>query len=371
METRELGYLLALMRFPKFGPVRLAKMRGFFVSTEAAFRANADELRNAELDPKTIEQFISIREKLSPEKELELLVRSGAKVVPFTDPEYPELLKEIYDPPAALFVRGKLPRQNSVKLSVVGSRKVSSYGIRVIENLIEPIANAGVTIVSGLALGSDALAHRATLKVRGTTVAILGSGVNNENIFPSENRRLAFEIIENGSAVISEFPIGAPPLKQNFPIRNRVIAGLAHGTLIIEAAKTSGSLITARAALEAGREVFAVPGPIDSLTSEGTNQLLKSGAHVATEANDILSILGLATSNERPTAEPVVRSQRQHLPGSAAEAELLKILSNEPIHIDDLARALNKNISEISHVLTLMEMKGSARHLGSLYYTIG
>jgi DNA processing protein len=371
MDHRELGYLLALIRFPKFGPIRLAKLRGFFDSMETAFRASASELAKAGIDPKIAEQFLAIRDKLSPERELELLERAGAIAVPFTDPNYPELLKEIYDPPAVLFVRGQLPRQNSVKLSVVGSRKISAYGVRAIEKLVEPVASAGVVIVSGLAIGADATAHQATLKVRGATIAVLGSGVNDANIFPNENRRLAQEIIENNGTIVSEFPIGTTPLKQNFPIRNRIIAGISHGTLVIEAAKTSGSLITARAALEAGREVFAVPGPIDSPTSEGANQLIKTGAYPTTSFNDILSVLGLTNLSPSPPGRGVGGEGGKIIPGSQAEADILKILSTNPIHIDDIARALQKNISEISHALTLMEMKGSARHLGNLYYTVG
>ena len=379
MTEKDLGFLLALIRFPKFGPIRLAKMRGFFDSMEAAFLAGRNDLLAAKLEPKVVEEFLAVRAKLSPEEELEKLRQSGAVAIPFTEPEYPPLLKKIYDPPAVLFVRGQLPSSELLSLAVVGSRKITDYGTRIIESIVEPIAASNVVIVSGLAYGVDKLAHEAALKVGGKTIAVLGSGVDNDNIFPTDNRELAHRIIESGNAVVSEFPIGSSPLKQNFPIRNRVIAGLAHGTLIVEAAKTSGSLITARAALEAGREVFAVPGQINSEGSEGTNQLLKSGAHVVTEANDILSVLGLTaradvdlnTKTPRSISPIIKVIKTPPIPGSQAEAEILKLLGNEPIHADDLARNTGKKISEISHLLTLMEMKGSARHVGGLYYTIG
>ncbi|MFH1253408.1 MAG: DNA-processing protein DprA, partial [Candidatus Uhrbacteria bacterium] len=389
-------FLLALVRFPKFGPIRLAKLRGFFDSMEAAFNADRNQLLAAKIEPRVTESFLEARNKLSPEKELLFLEKSGATAISFTDPNYPALLKTIYDPPAVLFVRGRLPESERLMLAVVGSRKPTNYGARVVSNLVEPMAASNVVIVSGLAYGIDTLVHEATLKVSGTTIAVLGAGVDEASIFPAANRGLAQKIITNGGAIISEFPLGTTPMKQNFPIRNRVIAGLCHGTLIIEAAKTSGSLITARAALEAGREVFAVPGPIGSENSEGTNQLLKTGAHVVTEAEDILSALGLATihTTKPPlSSDNVLRSSAKEegggglvvrckpnevrvtkispIPGSPEEAEILKLLSTEPIHIDDLARATNKKISEISHVLTLMEMKGSARHVGGLYYTIG
>jgi len=370
MEKSELGFLLALLRFPKFGPVRLAKLRGFFSSMEATFKADSGQLIMSGLEPKIVEQFIANRNVLSPEKELALLEKHRIKAITFSDDNYPALLKKIYDPPAVLFVRGQLPEADSLMLAVVGSRKESNYGARAVKNLIEPLAASKIVIVSGLAYGIDALAHQAALNVGGKTLAVLGSSVDDENIFPIENRRLAFEIIKASGAIVSEFPVGSPIMKQNFPIRNRVIAGLCHGTLVIEAAKTSGALITARAALEDGREVFAVPGPIDSENSEGTNQIIKTGAHVVTEPNDILSVLNLSTYTSVFTSpSPPGRGVRGE-GGSPEETELLSLLSNEPIHIDDLVRTTGKKISEISHVLTLMEMKGSARHIGGLYYTL-
>lgn len=383
----DLGYLLALVRFPKFGPVRLAKLRGFFDSMEAAFKAGRSQLLAAEIEPRVVDLFLENRHRLLPEKELFLLEKSGAVAVPFNDPGYPSLLKNIYDPPAILFVRGQLPKTERLTLAIVGSRKPTNYGRRAVSTLVEPLADSGVVIVSGLAYGIDTLVHEATLRASGTTLAILGAGVDDENIFPATNRGLAKKIIENNGAIISEFPIGTTPMKQNFPIRNRVIAGLCHGTLIVEAAKTSGSLITARAALEDGRELFAVPGPIDCESSEGTNQLIKTGAHVVTEPEDVLSILGMTLNLPSPPGRGVGGEgvhgkgaegegmQRRGVeadivPGSPAEAEILKLLSTEPIHIDDLARATNKKIPEISHVLTLMEMKGSTRHVGGLFYTL-
>lgn len=363
MTERELGFLLALLRFPKFGPIRLAKLRGFFPSMETAFSAESEALLAAGLEANVVEQFLAGRGRLSPEKELMLLEQSGAEVIPVTDPRYPPLLKEIYDPPAALFVRGSWPAVALPFLSVVGSRQATAYAERASEMIVGPLARAGLVIVSGLALGADSLAHQAALAAGGRTIAVLGSGVNDQHIFPSSNRWLAREIMENRGAIISEYPPGTEPQKINFPIRNRIIAGISRGTLVVEAGIKSGALITARAALENGRELFAVPGPFHSPLSQGTNNLIKAGAHPVSEAADVLSVLNMKNAaSGLPAQKPEA--------DSAEEAEILNLLGNEPIHIDDLARVTGKNISEISHLLTLMEMKGTARHAGNLFYTI-
>lgn len=363
MESKELGCLLALIRFPKFGAVRLAKLRGFFPSMVSAFAAERGELLAAGLDANTIEQFLSVRPRLSPEKELFLINKHKTRVLLREDWDYPPLLREIHDPPAALFVRGTWPAETQLCLSVVGSRQATSYAERACETIVKPLAQTGLAIVSGLALGADALAHQAALAADGKTIAVLGAGVDNDHIFPSSNRWLAQKIMAENGAIISEYPLESEPQKINFPIRNRIIAGMTVGTLVIEAGVKSGALITARAALENGRELFAVPGPFHSPLSEGTNNLIKTGAHPVTAADDVLFALGLRSSkktlsDERPEAN------------SPAEAELLHFLNAQPIHIDDLARATNKNISEISHLLTLMEMRGTARHAGNLFYTI-
>ncbi len=277
------------------------------------------------------------------------------------DPRYPLLLKQIYDPPGELHVRGKLPPSDALALAVVGSRKPTPYGDQVVRDLVEPIARQGIVIVSGLAYGIDALAHEASCRVGGVTVAVLGSGVDPKSIFPSGNRALAERIIAAGGAVISEFPDGTPPLKHHFPIRNRVIAGISKGTLVIEAAAKSGSLITARSALENGRDVFAVPGTIHSQMSEGPNNLIKMGARVVTSPEDILSVFG------QEVREPATI----HEPGSPSEATVLAILTRKPLHIDDIIRASGLDPSQTSSTLTLMEMKGSARHVGGMYYVRG
>jgi len=283
------------------------------------------------------------------------------EVITRDDPRYPILLKQIYDPPRELRVRGRLPPSDALSLAVVGSRKPTPYGERVVRDLVEPITRSGIVIVSGLAYGIDAAAHEAACRVGGTTVAVLGSGVDTKSIFPAGNRALAERIIDAGGAVISEFPDGTPPLKHHFPIRNRVIAGIAKGTLVVEAAAKSGSLITARSALENGREVFAVPGAIHSEMSEGPNNLIKMGARAITSPEDILSVFG----------QEVKKTTTHHEPGSPNEATILAVLTIEPLHIDDIIRASGLDSSQTSSTLTLMEMKGSARHVGGMYFVRG
>lgn len=360
---QELGCLLALLRFPKFGPIRLAKLRGFFPSMEMAFTADRDELLAAGIDVETAEQFLSARPKLSPERELFLIDKHKTKVILRGDADYPPLLKEIHDPPGALFIRGTWPAVNLPSLSVVGTRQATPYAERACETIVKPLARAGLVIVSGLALGADALAHAATLAAGGQTIAVLGAGVDDNHIFPSFNRRLAHAIMENRGAIISEYPPETEPQKINFPIRNRIIAGMSRGTMVVEAGIKSGALITARAALENGRELFAVPGPFHSPFSEGANNLIKNGAHPVTSADDVLFALGLRPAET--SADKKIEAS------SPAEAKIIELLSAQPIHVDDLARATGKNISEISHLLTLMEMRGTARHVGNLYYTVG
>lgn len=356
----DLPYWLALTRFPKFGPVRIKKLRDKFPSMKEAFFASTHELSQAGIDNNLANQFVAERAYIDPEKEAGLLDFHGIKAVTIAEWDYPEALKEIHDPPAVLFYRGKIP-QATKSIAVVGSRKCTHYGQQIVKDLVEPLAANGVNIVSGLALGIDALAHQAALEVGGQTVAVLGSGLDEANIYPTRNRYIAKQIYAGQGAVISEFPIGTHPLAQNFPQRNRIIAGLSQGTLIIEAAAKSGSLITARLAMESGRDVFAVPGPINSPLSEGPNNLIKMGAIPVTGVEDILNHLGLVKAEIKTDYQP----------GSAQETKIYELLTQEPKQVDDIIRETKMATQEVTGTLTLMEMKGSARHLGGQYYVRG
>jgi DNA processing protein len=264
------------------GPISFQKLLEKFSSLEEAWQSNLEGILNR--------QVIAKRTRINPEKEYEKLAKRGIKVLTIKDKTYPKLLKEIYAPPALLYIQGKL---SEPCLGIVGSRELSPYGFKTAPKLSFELARKGLTIVSGLAKGIDTLAHQSALKARGKTIAVLGSGL--DIIYPKDNQKLSKEIIQTG-AVISEFPLGTPPKRQNFPQRNRIVSGLSRGVLIIEAGERSGSLITARQALEQNRDVFAVPGPINSLTSAGTNGLIKLGAKPVTEVNDILEELSTLTN---------------------------------------------------------------------------
>ncbi len=352
-------YWVALTAFRPFGAVRLAKLMNGFGTMEQAFHADRISLERAGIEPELASRFLQERMHIDPQALFQQLEKHDIQVVTLKEAAYPPLLKEIYDPPAVLFVRGTLPDPGKKYLAVVGSRKASTYGQRVTEDLIVPIARAGVVIVSGLAYGIDASAHDATLRAQGCTLAVVGCGVDQDSIYPSHHRALASDIISSGGALISEFPPGTPPLKQHFPIRNRIIAGLCHGTLVIEATLKSGSLITARSAIENNREVYAVPGSIYSPLSEGPNNLIKTGAIPVTSAQDVFGIQDVSSTPSQPAYQPT----------NEKEAAIFSHLFSQPIHLDELVRSTGLPTPLVMSTLTLMEIKGVVRHEGGYFYT--
>lgn len=357
MNETDRTYWVALAEFRLFGSIRLSRLACRFPTMERAFEAGAVELVEAGIEPEIANRFLQERIHIDPEELYRELEIHGVRLVTIKDDIYPPLLKQIYDPPAVLFVRGVLPDPNRKHLAVVGSRKASKYGLRVTDELIEPVARAGVVIVSGLAFGIDAAAHDAALRGDGTTIAVLGSGVDSDSIYPSRNRALASRILAQGGALISEFPLHTAPLKQNFPFRNRIIAGLCHGTLVVEAGIKSGSLITTRSAMDSNRDVYAVPGSIHSLLSEGPHELIKNGATPVTKPEDIFGI--------EPMPEPVNAYQ----PNNEEEALVWTRLSRTPLHVDELIRSTQLPTPKLLSTLTLMEMKGGIRHEGGQFYT--
>ncbi len=340
----------------------MRRLREAFPSLEIAWKADAATLGRAGLEENLAQEFVEFRSTLDVETEWEAIGKEKINVITIDDPPYPRRLKEIYDPPYLLYVRGTLPT-NEFALGVVGARKMSAYGEHLAELLIPPLARSGLTIVSGLALGVDAKAHEITVREGGATVAVLGSGLAASHIYPSSNRSLAEKIIASGGAVISEFPLHMPPLQHHFPYRNRIISGMTLGVLVLEAALESGSLITARHALEQNREVFTVPGDITRETSLGSNGLLRMGAHPVERAEDILEALNL---HELTTT----LSARTIIPDSPEEEKLLVILAREPIHIDELIRGSGLDSNVVSSTLTLMEIKGTVRHMGAMNYAL-
>ncbi|MFC1701049.1 DNA-processing protein DprA [Patescibacteria group bacterium] len=353
-------YFNAFNLIDGIGPISFKKLLSNFESIKQAWEAGINELRKAGLERSAIEQIKRRRHQINPDLEFEKLEKENIKLITIQDKNYPKLLKEIYSPPAALYIRGQFEPNDEFSIGIVGSRLLSSYGCQTAPFISYELAKAGLTIVSGLAKGIDTLAHHSAIKAEGRTIAVLGSGIDRQSIYPRSNKKLADEISEYG-AIISEFPIGAKPIAQHFPQRNRIISGLSLGILVIEANQKSGSLITAKYALDQNRDVFAIPGSIFSQTSTGSNSLIKMGAKLVTEANDILQELNLALITD-------FKENRKIIPDSKEEALILKYLSSEPIHIDKIVNNTKLSTSDINSTLTLMELKGKVRHLGGGNY---
>jgi len=274
------------------GPIAFKKLLNYFNSLNIAWESEINEFRKAGLNQFTVEQIRKQRPNINPDYEMERLEKEKIDLITIQDESYPKLLKEIYAPPAILYIRGSFKPSDKFSLGVVGTRKLSSYGQQITPKITSELSQSGLTIISGLAKGIDTIAHQAAIDNNGRTIAVLGSGIDSKSVYPAINKYLAEKITENG-AVISEFPINTKPLAQNFPQRNRIVSGLSLGILVIEAPEKSGAMITARNALEQNRDVFAIPGDILSNNSMGPNNLIKMGAKLVTKTNDILEELNL------------------------------------------------------------------------------
>jgi DNA processing protein len=351
-------YWVLLTMVSQIGPARFTRLLARFGSAEAAWNAPSLTLAAAGLERRAIESLAALRQQLDPEAEWHRLDGQGIMVVILDDPAYPAALREIADPPPVLYVRGELSPADDWAIAVVGTRRASVYGRQATERIVGDVARAGVTIVSGLARGIDTHAHRAALTAGGRTIAVLGSGL--DRLYPEENRKLAEQIPASG-AIVTEFPLGTPPDATNFPRRNRIVSGLARATLVVEADHKSGAMITATQAAEQGRDVFAVPGSIFNPLSAGPHQLIREGARVVTDASDILEELHL-------TAVVEERAAREALPADPTEAALLRLLTDEPTHVDDLTRSAQLPSALVTATLTILELKGLARQLGSMQY---
>ena len=288
----EKRYWFAFSLIDGLGPKRFALLKNYFGSAQKAWQASPNDLIRLGLDKKTIEKFIKFKKSVNLSSSFLRLRENRIECQILADDTYPENLKKIDNPPFVLFVKGKIKASDKKALAVVGSRRMSNYGLKVTQKLVTDLVKKKMTIVSGLARGIDTIAHQTALKAGGRTIAVLGSGL--ENIYPPENKSLAEEIVKGHGAVVSEFPPEQPSASGNFPARNRIIAGLSLGTLVIEGAAKSGSLITARWAAEQGREVFAVPGPIDVVGSQAPLFLIKQGAKVVETVEDILEELNFS-----------------------------------------------------------------------------
>jgi len=355
-------YWLGFNAISGIGPVRFRALLRHFGDLADAWAAGESDLRAAGLDRGTVESIISTRATIDLDRMLERVDRTGATVLTLEDPDYPALLAELPEAPPVLYVKGTLLDQDRWAVAFVGTRRASVYGKEVTYSLVTPLVHAGITIVSGLALGIDATAHRAALQAGGRTIAVLGTGI--DVIYPHDHSKLAAEITDSG-ALVSIFPPGTGPEAHNFPLRNRIVSGLALGTVVVEAPASSGALITADAAAEQGRDVFAVPGNINARTSAGTNSLIQAGAKLVTCAEDILEELNLTRTTVETRAQIV-----EIAPDSPVEAALLGALADAPLHIDDLCQACSLPITEVSSTLALMELKGMVRRLDGMQYAL-
>lgn len=349
--------------FPKATVKRYQQLITVFGNLDKAWQADSEILKKTGWEEKVIQEFLNWKNKIDEEKITKILQQENIYCLTRNDENYPELLKQIYDPPFCLFVRGNLD-MIKFPIAVVGTRKFTNYGQQITEEIVSQLAQQGITIISGLALGIDGIAHNATIEAGGKTIAVLGTGINKKHIYPAAHYQLSEKIIASGGALISEYPPGALPSKYSFPRRNRIIAGLSVGTLVIEAPEESGSLITAQYALDNNREVFAIPQNITSINSTGVNNLLKNGAHLITQAEDILEVLNLEKIKEFIDNQEII-------PDSPTEAKILEILTKEPIHVDVITKKTQLDSSTVNATLTLMEMKGKVRNLGGMNYILG
>ncbi|MBI2551015.1 DNA-protecting protein DprA [Candidatus Uhrbacteria bacterium] len=357
----DLPFWLGFARFSRFGPKSMERILNSFPSMESAWRAPADRLVMIGLRTPTVEKFILEREGINLDQEMELLQTHGLRIVTRRDADYPKPFTHLHDAPAYFFLRGSLPNPKLPTLAVVGSRTATSYAHAAMRILVEPVAENGVVIVSGLARGIDTLAHECALRMGAPTIAVIGSGLDRASMYPAQNRDLAERIVKSGGAVISEYPVGKEAHPEHFPIRNRLIAALGKATLVVEGAIKSGSLITAKETLDVGRDVLAVPGPITSPLSEGPNALIRAGAVPATKPEDIYHSLGVTPLEEKTTA----------VAENPTEEAILASLSQVAIHVDDLIRQTKLPAMTVLSTLTILEMRGAARSLLGKMYTRG
>ncbi|MDO8503500.1 MAG: DNA-processing protein DprA [bacterium] len=366
---------IAFSAFPFIGPARFSLLRKFFGSAKKAWKAPVGKYKQIGFSDSLVNNFENFRKEFDIASYLLRLKRLGVKTILLEDKDYPELLKKIEDSPRLLYVRNgestthstrsarsgqaSIKGWSEIAVAVVGTRKATAYGKEVAERLVTGLVDNGVTIVSGLALGIDAIAHRAALDAGGRTIGVLGCGL--DQIYPPANRQLGEKMLSSGQGIIvSEYPLGYPALPQNFPIRNRIVSGLSLGVLVIEGAEKSGTLLTASNAASQSREVFAVPGPITSPVSKAPHFLLKNGAKLVEKVEDILEELNLESRIKN-------YESRRILPETKEEEKILEILEKDSLDIDTLVRISGLDTGKVLGTLTSMELKGMVKNIGGVY----
>lgn len=349
---KEKIYANAFNRAPEFGPIRLKKIREHYGSFANAWKAPIGEIKNI-INLKELEDF---HKKIDPEAEFSILEKAKIKIILKKD--FPRLLQETPFPPELLYLRGELPDENLIHVAVVGTRRCSTYGKEACERIVSDLAEHKIVIVSGLAIGIDAISHKTVLLNKTKTIAVLGSGLSEKVLYPRQNLRLSQEIVESGGCLISEYPLNMQAALYTFPQRNRIIAGLSRGVFVVEAPEKSGALITANFALDYNRDVFALVGSIFSENSKGTNNLIKAGAIPVTSSEDILREFGI---NIEETKKEIILSP--------LEEKIISALI-EPMPRDDLIRKIGLAAKEINPILSILEIRGIIKESGGEIFRI-
>jgi len=360
-EPRE--YLIGLNRIPEITPRRMAMLFERFGPPEAIWRAPADAIASLPGFARVAERIAGSRDEEALDQELARAKRAGIRIVTILDPDFPVSLREIEAPPAVVYLQGESAFDAARTIAVVGTRKSSRYGRAVAERLAQDLARAGITVASGLAVGIDSAAHRGALKGQGTTIAVLGSGLF--RLYPALNRALAQEVARHG-LLVSEYPLDMPPAKWTFPQRNRILSGLSRGVVVVEAPEKSGALITARLALEQGREVFAVPGNVTSAGSAGPNRLIRDGAKLVEDVRDILSEFPDLSS----LIQPAGQAKEARLAALSSSARrVYDLIELEPMGIDDIIARGEISPTEAAHTLLLLQMENLIEELEGRRYS--
>ncbi len=352
METEKI-FANAFNQAQEIGPIRLKKIREYYGSFENAWKTPIGEIKNV-INLKELEDF---HKKINPEAEFSILEREKIEIILKTD--FPRLLQETPFPPELIYMKGNLPDESLIHLSVVGTRRCSTYGKEACEKIVSELAEYKIVIVSGLAIGIDAISHKTAISNNMKTIAVLGSGLSDEVLYPRQNLQLSKEIVEHGGCVISEYPYAMKAGLHTFPQRNRIVAGLSKGIFVVEAPEKSGALITANFAIDYNREVFALPGSIFSENSKGTNNLMKSGAVPVTSSEDILRALGF----EIETAE------KEKISLYPLEEKIISALT-EPMPRDELIRKTGLTAKEINPALSFLEIRGIIKEAGGEIYKL-
>jgi DNA processing protein len=371
MDFDNLKYWIALKSIPGVGNITFSALVDKFGSLRDIFTTPAPQLATTPgMSKKAAAAIACFKDWDKIKLEFDRTIKAGIKIVTYSDEYYPIKLRHVYDRPAFIYVKGTLTK-DEISIAMVGSRQASTYGKYTTERISRELSIKGITIVSGLARGIDAAAHRGALTVHGRTIAVMGSGL--DVIYPPENKKLYAEIVQNG-AVISEYQLGTPPLASNFPARNRIISGMSFGVVVVEAGEKSGSLITARLALEQGREVFAVPGSIDSAGARGTNKLIKQGAKLIENIDDILEDILPQIEKAVPTEAIYLESSRAMESPltaklSAIEQIIIDLISTNNLQVDEIIAATELAPAEVLSSLMSLELKGIVKQHPGKFFT--